>query len=245
MNKLEKILSKEKLPDLELIFVEGGTFWMGSKDNVISINWEKPMHQVKISSFYMAKYPTTQGFWTTVVGKENNPSCFKGDNRPVERVSWEVVEEFIFLLNKRTGKDYRLPTEAEWEYAARGGNQSKGFFYSGSNNLKEVGWCRKNSYGETKEVGLLRPNEVGLYDMSGNVFEYCQDWINTGGYYEDCRKQGIVKDPLGPKNGIGRVARGGSWLHNSLDCRCTFRSATSVEYRKFNFGVSFGVTYLG
>ena len=198
MKELEEIQTNKALPDLEMLLVEGGTFEMGGADQD-AYDWEKPVHEVRVSSFYMSKYPVTQALWKAVMGEATNPSLFRGDKRPVESVLWEEVQEFIATLNKKTNQKYRLPTEAEWEYAAKGGIKNKDienyFLYSGSNKLKEVGWYRENSYMETKEVGLLRPNALGICDMSGNVWEWCQDWYGGSEYYQECLDKGLVENP--------------------------------------------------
>ncbi|MBQ3247459.1 MAG: SUMF1/EgtB/PvdO family nonheme iron enzyme, partial [Alistipes sp.] len=160
----------------EMVFVKGGTFTMGAtaEQGSDADSDEKPAHSVTVSNFYIGKYEVTQAQWEAVMGK--NPSRFKGDNLPVERVSWNDIQKFIEKLNAKTGKRYRLPTEAEWEYAARGGNQSKGYKYSGSNDIGSVAWYTDNSSSPTHPVGQKQPNELGLYDMSGNVYEWCSDW---------------------------------------------------------------------
>ena len=232
MKELEEIQTNKALPDLEMLLVEGGTFEMGGADED-AYEDEKPIHEVKVSSFYMGKYPVTQALWKAVMGVENNPSFFRGDKRPVECVSWEEVQEFIATLNKKTNQKYRLPTEAEWEYAARGGakGKEKNYLYSGSNKLKEVGWYNTNSYDETKEVGLLRPNVLGINDMSGNVFEWCQDWYGGSEYYQECLDKGLVENPQGPSEGTNRVFRGGSWYFNPEICRCTYRLNWIPDFR--------------
>lgn len=214
---------KGVLPDLEMVYVEGGTFEMGSKEKD-AFDFEKPVHLVKLSSYYMAKYPVTQALWGAVLGEGNNPSFFKGDRRPVEQVSWKDTQTFIEKLNGKTGKKYRLPTEAEWEYAARGGKKgrNKDFLYAGGNKLKEVGWCGENSYQETKVVCILRPNILGLFDMCGNVREWCHDYFSFD-YYKECYTKDSIENPLGPSIGITHVIRGGGWDNYARYCRCTYR----------------------
>jgi len=197
--------------EVEMVTVEGGTFMMGAQDIAT------PVHSVTLSPFKIAKYEITQKLWVAVMG--TNPSYFTGDeNRPVENVSWNDVQQFITNLNQLTGKNYRLPTEAEWEYAARGGNQSQGYTYSGWNYLNPIAWYSDNSGSTTHPVGAKEPNELGLYDMSGNVYEWCNDWF--GDYGAD-----PVIDPQGSSIGLYRVFRGGSWFSFSNDnsCRPTSR----------------------
>ena len=158
---------QHKLPDIAMVYVSGGTFTMGatSEQGSDAYDWEKPAHSVTLSGYYIGKYEVTQELWKAVMG--SNPSRFKGDNLPVEQVSWDDVQEFLRKLNAMTGKRYRLPTEAEWEFAARGGNSSRGYKYSGSNSLGSVAWYYDNSGSRTHAVGTKSPNELGIYDMSG------------------------------------------------------------------------------
>ncbi len=197
-----------------MIYVEGGTFMMGSNEGEAD---EKPVHSVTVNSFYISKYEVTQKEWINIMG--SNPSYFKGDNLPVERVSWNDVQEFIKKLNQKTGQKYRLPTEAEWEYAARGGNKSNGYKYSGSNNKDEVAWYYNNSNSKTHEVGTKAPNELGIYDMTGNVWEWCSDW-----YDENYYKNSPSNNPKGPNSGDYRVLRGGSWNYYDSYGRSVNRS---------------------
>ena len=149
----------------------------------------------------------------------SNPSFYEGENLPVENVSWTDVQEFIKKINKYTRLEYRLPTEAEWEYAAKGGNKSQGFIYAGSNNLNEIAWYKDNSDSTTHPVGTKMPNELGIYDMTGNVWEWCQDSYGAE-YYKDSPSD----NPLGPKSGSERVIRGGSWDNDESGCRIANRS---------------------
>ena len=196
-----------------MIPVEGGTFQIGSNDSD-AYNDEQPVHQVTLSSFSIGQTEVTQELWEAVMG--SNPSYFNGNKLPVERVSWNDCQTFIGKLNELTGKTFRLPTEAEWEYAARGGNKSNGYKYSGSNTIGDVAWYRDNSNSTTHEVATKGPNELGIYDMSGNVWEWCQDWY--GDY-----SSGSQTNPIGPSSGSYRVTRGGSWSINARGCRVSVR----------------------
>lgn len=201
-------------------------------------------YRVRLSDFWMGQYPVTQALWAYVMRDTNmaDPSYFKGANRPVEQVSWEDIDElFLPRLNDKTkekrpkGTYYRLPTEAEWEYAARGGKYARQypFEYAGSNKLEEVGWYYENSKLETKRVSLKTPNLLELYDMSGNVWEWCSDWY---GSYPDSNKN-VAINPIGPPTGTDRVSRGGSWLFNAQYCRSTYRYYDWPEDRFNNVGL--------
>jgi len=198
----------------EMVFVEGGTFTMGctAEQGDDCEDGEYPAHQVTLSSFNIGKYPVTQAQWKAVM--ESNPSFFTGDNRPVETVSWSDAQTFIAKLNEVTGKNYRLPTEAEWEYAARGGNKSQGYKYSGSDGIDEVAWYAGNN--GTHPVGRKIPNELEIYDMSGNVLEWCNDWY---GEYSNAPQT----NPQGPATGSRCVLRGGSWDAAAGYCRVSNR----------------------
>ena len=227
------------------VLVEGGSFLMGSNSRRSN---EKPVHQVSLSSFYMGKYEVSQKEWREVMG--NNPSKSKGDNLPVECVTWYDAVEYC---NKRSLKEgllpcysgsredikcdwtangYRLPMEAEWEYAARGGKASKGYEYSGSNDLDSVGWYRVNSESKTDAVGGKVPNELGLYDMSGNVWEWC--WDIYGSY-----PSGAQYNPTGSNSGSYRVLRGGSWYYDAYSCTVSYRAYlyATVSYSDIGFRV--------
>lgn len=213
-----------------MVWVDGGTFRMGATPEQDSDAYsdEKPVHSVTLSSYYIGKTEVTQALWKVVMG--NNPSYFKGDNLPVEDVSWNDCQAFIRKLNSLTGQNFRLPTEAEWEFACRGGNNSRGYKYSGSNYIDNVAWYRDNSGGKTHSVATKLPNELGIYDMSGNVWEWCSDWK---GYYSS----GAQIDPKGPYDGSSRVHRGGSW--NCVAGIC--RSFTRDLYGPYGHSGTFGL----
>ncbi len=185
-----------------MIEVRGGTFTMGAAEqDSIAADWEKPAHEVTLPSYYIGQTEVTQALWQTVMG--NNPSKHKGDNSyPVEQVSWNDVQKFISKLNNITGLRFRLPTEAEWEFAARGGTMSRGYKYSGSDNIRYVAWYKKTSGRETHPVGKKAPNELGIYDMTGNVWEWCSDWFGRYSSQSDY-------NPAGAGSGPYRVIRGG------------------------------------
>ena len=202
----------------DMVYVEGGTFTMGAtmEQGYDAEDDEKPAHQVTLSSFYICKHEVTQEEWKAVMG--SNQAYWKGKRLPMESVSWDECQTFISKLNSITGKTYRLPTEAEWEYAARGGNKSIGYKYSGNDILKGVAWYQDNSGYRTHEVMVKAPNELGLYDMSGNVSEWCNDWYGSE-YYAISPGN----NPKGPTSGSDHIKRGGSWSHNDKDCRVSNR----------------------
>ena len=213
----------------EMIYVKGGTFTMGctNEQGGDCDGDEKPTHSVTLSDYYIGKFEVTQELWKAVMGK--NPSNWKGDKLPVESVSWNDVQKFITKLNQMTGVNFRLPTEAEWEYAARGGNKSRGYKYSGSNNIGDVAWYADNSGDKTHQVGTKTPNELGIYDMSGNVLEWCQDWY--GSY-----SSGSQTNPTGASTGSHRVLRGGSWSVSAGYCRVSIRSNKYPNIRAYSRG---------
>ena len=203
---------------IDMVKVEAGTFMMGATSEMQNpYDDEKPVHQVTLTNdYYMGKYEVTQDLWQAVM--ESNPSNFKGANLPVEQVSWDDCQEFISKLNSITGRKFRLPTEAEWEYAARGGKKSRGYQYSGSNSISDVAWYTDNCGSKTHPVGTKQANELGIYDMSGNVYEWCQDWK---GLYSSSSQT----NPIGAVNGLLRVFRGGSWLSYASRCCSSCRSS--------------------
>ena len=208
---------------IDMVRVEAGTFTMGATAEMKDpYDWEKPTHRVTLTNdYYIGKYEVTQALWQAVMG--SNPSYFKGNNLPVEMVSWDDCQEFISKLNSITGKTFRLPTEAEWEYAARGGNKSRGYQYSGSNNISDVAWHEDNSRSKTHAVGSKQANELGIYDMSGNVWEWCQDW--EGSYSSSSQV-----NPTGANSGSRRVCRGGSLTSFARSCRSSCRILYAPAY---------------
>ena len=216
--------------NIDMVRVEARTFTMGATPEMENpFDWEKPTHQVTLTNdYYIGKYEVTQALWQAVMG--NNPSKFNGDNLPVENVSWNDCQEFISKLNRITGKTFRLPTEAEWEYAARGGKKSKGYQFSGSNNISDVAWYKDNSGSKTHAVGSKQANELGIYDMSGNVFEWCQDWF--GSYSSSSQV-----NPISANSGSLRVIRGGSWNFNASFCRSSYRYGHSPDLRYDDLGL--------
>ena len=213
-----------------MVRVEGGTFMMGatSEQGSDAYSDEKPVHQVTLSSFSIGKYEVTQEEWEAVMG--SNPSEFKGAKRPVENVSWNDCQAFIRKLKELTGRNFRLPTEAEWEFAARGGTKSIGYKYAGGDNLESVAWYNYNSGRTTHEVGQKAPNELGLYDMSGNLTEWCSDWY-------DKYTSSTQTNPTGPSSGSSRVYRGGTWKLYAKACRVSYRheSIPSSQYDDLGF----------
>ena len=214
----------------EMVEVRGGTFRMGatSEQGCDAYDWEKPVHSVTLSGYYIGKTEVTQALWKAVMG--SNPSYFKGDDLPVECVSWDDCQEFIRKLNSLTGQHFRLPTEAEWEFACRGGNNSLGYKYSGSDNIDNVAWYDGNSGDKTHPVATKSANELGIYDMSGNVWEWCCDWY--GDY-----TSGALTNPKGPESGSYRVLRGGSWNYGARNCRSSFRNYDYPSFRIIILGL--------
>jgi formylglycine-generating enzyme required for sulfatase activity len=226
----------------EMVFVEGGTFQMGSNSGTSD---ESPVHSVTLSSYNIGKYEVTQAQWKAVMG--SNPSYFEDcENCPVEQVSWNGTQEYIRKLNSQTGKNYRLPTEAEWEYAAKGGKRSKAYTYSGSNDINSVAWHVDNSERKTNDinesnglnfvnsdkdyskckthnVGGKKANELGVYDMTGNVWEWCSDLYGNYVSFKEI-------NPMGPGSGQSRVLRGGGWCAKVRNCQTTHRICDGQDY---------------
>ena len=217
----------------KMVFVEGGPFQMGSDSGDDD---ERPVHNVTVSDFYMGEFEVTQALWQEVMGTTvyqqrdkddpSGPMRGVGVDYPMYYVNHTEAEEFCGRLNQRlrsqlpAGYSFALPTEAEWEYAARGGNKTNTYTYSGSNYLSDVAWCEDNSGESTHAVGMKRANELGLYDMSGNVWEWCEDWYSSS-FYSDNRNW---TDPVNTYVGSRRVLRGGSWLSHAGRCRVSYRN---------------------
>ncbi len=213
-----------------MVHVPGGTFTMGATSEQGSSDpWddEKSTHQVTLSSYSIGQTEVTQELWQAVMG--SNPSYFKGQRRPVEQVSWDDCQSFIRKLNSLTGQNFRLPTEAEWEYVARGG-RSGGTKYAGSNSIGDVAWYDGNSGDQIHDVATKRANSLGIYDMSGNVWEWCQDWY--GNYSSSSQT-----NPQGPSTGSSRVYRGGSWVDRASYCRVSIRNGRGPDCRYNNLGL--------
>ena len=218
----------------QMVFVEGGVFMPGAKEN------KDDYAYTELTSFYISRYEITQAQWKAVMGTTIQQQRDKavefsqlshgvGDNYPMYYVSWTEAKEFCEKLSEKTGKKYALPTEAQWEFAARGGNRSEGYDYSGSDNLEDVAWYDNNSGREIHAVGTKLPNELGIYDMSGNVCEWCADWY---GEYSD----EYVTNPTGPSTGRYRVLRGGDWDIDASGCHVSLRSYSYTDYRNNDLG---------
>ena len=213
-----------------MVEVEGGTFVMGGtpEQGEEAFSDEKPPHKVTVSTFYIGRYPITQEQWKAVMG--NNPSHFQGERHPVEQVNWMDCQDFVQKLSEMTGLKFRLPTEAEWEYAARGGQKGKGYKYSGGDQVSQIAWYNKNSGGTSHEVGQKAPNELGLYDMSGNIWEWVQDW--KGDFTDDEQT-----NPTGPEEGDERICRGGGWNREHDRCRVSYRGDDDPDLRYCSLGL--------
>ena len=220
--------------EFKMIPVHGGTFTMGatSEQGIYAYGWESPTHSVTLSDYYIGETEVTQALWEAVMGKSVTQiangngwkTCGVGGNYPMYDVNWDDCQKFIRRLNQLTGRTFRLPTEAEWEYAARGGNKSRGYKYSGSNYIDEVAWYEANSEHITHMVKTKKPNELGIYDMSGNVWEWCQDW------YGDYTSNAQI-NPKGPNNGSCRVNRGGDMIYTE-QCRVACRNYSCPDVRE-------------
>jgi uncharacterized protein YjdB len=232
------VVSEYGVDTIKLVNVEGGTFTMGCNgsrdgdDAVECYEDEKPAHSVRLSSFKIGQFEVTQKLWRVVMGSlpsGTTSSYGQGGNYPAYNVNGNDVQNFLTTLNQLTGKHFRLPTEAEWEYAARGGNQSRGYKYSGSNTIDDVAWYNSNSGNKTHIVGTKSPNELGIYDMSGNLWEWCSDW--SGSYTSDAQV-----NPQGAVSNFFRVFRGGNWQREAEYCRAARRSGPPPEYRDYAVG---------
>ncbi|MBR5602584.1 MAG: formylglycine-generating enzyme family protein [Bacteroidales bacterium] len=242
LNKKEKDAIREMISNM--VKVDGGTFYMGAQsDSVEYLNydenatsWEAPIHEVTVSSFFINKYEVTQNLWEAVMNATPNnekdmqweDKFGKGDNYPAYRISFKETEHFIGKLNEITGLNFALPTEAQWEYAARGGASTNYELYAGSNIVEDVAWIDSNS-DKCSEIGMKNANALGLYDMSGNVWEMCQDWYYS--YTEEA-----ASNPVGEEYSGYRVHRGGSWNTNAQQARVTARYKQGIHYRDYNTG---------
>lgn len=213
-----------------MAFVDGGVFKMGIDDGGRYIQDNAPSHQVSIEPFFISKYEVTQDEWETVMG--TNPSFFKGSDLPVENVSWNDCQDFVSKLNNVTGMNFRLPSEAEWEYAAQGGKYSLENKYAGSDFPKAVAWFAGNSKSKTHPVGKKRPNELGIFDMSGNVAEWCEDYYDFS-YYSISPE----KNPHGPVQGNNKVVRGGGWLMDETYVDIKVRGVFPQSASNHNIGL--------
>jgi len=212
--------------DMSMVSVQGGRFDMGADSESVD---RKPAHTVKLHDFAISKFEVTQNQWEAVMG--DNPSRYKCGDCPVTDVSWNDVHDFITKLNEKTGKHYRLPSEAEWEYAARGGRNDRMIRYSGKRGPQPVAWYDENSKDHLHKVGRKVPNELGLYDMSGNVEEWCNDW-----YSKDYYTKRTVENPQGPDGGFSKVVRGGGWNSSAYDIVVTRRAAYTPDTKSNSLG---------
>ncbi len=219
-----QIIRTVKLLTKNMVLIKGGTFKMGNINKLESTS--KPIHEVTLSSFYINKFEVTTNQWNSIMEKSIESTSL---DEPIKNITWSDVQIFIKTLNKLTGQIFRLPTESEWEFASRGGVHSKNYFYSGSNNSKEVAVYNDFKTIKISDIGSKKPNELGLFDMSGNVSEWCSDWF---GYYSDESKL----NPKGPSNGTGKVVRGGGWNNYIYNCKNTYRGYSNPEEKSSNIG---------
>ena len=228
--------------NMDMVYVEGGTFEMGAtaEQGDDAYDNEYPVRTIKLDSYHIGKYEVTQAQWEAVMGTSleeqralstlDDGIVGEGADYPMYYVSWHEAQEFCRKLSEKTGKKYVLPTEAQWEYAARGGKKSKGYKYSGSDDIEEVAWYGENSDYQTHRVGTKKANELGIYDMIGNLWEWCSDWYGT---YDESD----TDNPQGPVNGSNRVYRGGSWYHRyAFPCRVAFRISDSPDFSYYFLG---------
>ena len=209
-----------------MVEVEGGTFAMGGSGVGSNLD-ESPIHDVTLDTYFIGETEVTQSLWKAVMG--DNPSHNVGDDKPVDNISWDMAQEFVEMLSYLSGKTFRLPTEAEWEYAARGGNRTNNYKYSGSNSVNNVAWYDDNSSYVSHDVKTKIPNELGIYDMSGNVFEWCSDWY--GSYNSSAQT-----NPVGPESGNNKVVRGGSFSYSDSYCRVADRFSGTPSWSDVCYG---------
>jgi formylglycine-generating enzyme required for sulfatase activity len=237
--------------NLEMVWIAGGSFEMGSRLSPEQVaqkyggraEWfqdEHPRHPVDLDGFWLGKYEVTQRQYGALMGK--NPSCFKGTDRPVECVTWDAAMEFCRKLSDATGKQYMLPTEAQWEFACRAGSEDEWACGNDPKDLGEFAWFRDNSEGYTHAMGGKRPNAWGLYDMHGNVWEWCIDSYDAT-FYQKCQNQGVVRNPINEEKSAARVVRGGYWFGNAGYCRSAFRYDYSPDRRAYSVGFRFVRTH--
>ena len=226
--------------ELRMVKIKKGSFYMGTVipesgyTQIVTTDITNSHTVVLSKDFYLGETPVTQKLWNIVM--HENPSRFLDDNSPVDSVSWNDCQQFILRMNQLTGMKFRLPTEAEWEFAARGGSMSQNYLYSGGNCLNDVGWYLENSSNQTHPVKQKRPNELGLYDMSGNIWEWCQDFYDE---YD----AGVQRDPIGPLQGSHHVYRGGCWCE-AEDCRVTSRRAGAPDFTSYGgLGLRLALTF--
>lgn len=227
---------------IPLVYVKGGRCEIGDESE--SDGWEKPVHEVELSDFWIGQYPVSQRLWDFVMSEaeqsESVSTHWQGADRSMESISWNDCQRFIDRLNAQLGLSgdlaFRFPTSAEWEYAARGGIYSRKTPFAGSAQLDKVGWYEQNSFGQTHPQGLKLPNELGLYEMSGGLWEWAGDWYDEN-YYAECSKSSLTLDPQGPESGHRRVLRGGSWNDGERDCGVAVRGSSHPDYRSRRYGL--------